>query len=92
MPFEIKEHPIYTSILYAIGTDPFGEKYTAELADLSIIITNVPEEHKTKKITISSALKTLKNENYIKQILDGNSYYFQITNKGKEYIIDSLNN
>ena len=86
MSFDVSTHPIYGSILHAIGADPDTGKYSPVPADVRYLIGEVPENQRNADVSITDALKTLEKEGFVKKIIEGSDSYFDLTKEGKKQI------
>ncbi len=86
MSFDVSTHPIYGSILRALGINPDTGEYSLVAADVSYIITQVPNECMNTDVNISEALKKLELEKFIKRDAGGDLSYYNLALEGRNYV------
>lgn len=86
-------HPIYESIMFAMGTDDKGAynpAAAAMAADTPYIIGRIPAEHRNNGVGLIEAINTLLGANLVQRI-KGSLNDYVLTTGGRELVPELIN-
>lgn len=85
-------HPIYSDVMFAMGTNEKGvydPAVAATVAELSYIIGRVPSQHRNNGVSLTDAIKALQGEKLVQRV-KGSLHDYVLTNDGRELVPELL--